>query len=233
MITGTYSSGSSVIASPWCLSRWKRWMDITISSLILLWLSPLFFVIALAIVITSGAPIFFRQWRLGQHGRKFQVQKFRSMRAAAEGCVGLTQDGDARITGIGRWLRRWKLDELPQFYNVLKGDMTLVGPRPDLEEFWLTATAADRRILQLKPGMTGAASVAFHDEEWLLAKVSPERLASFYIGQVLPQKAKLDSEYGAQATFRSDCGILLRTLLVPFLHRCSVARDLDEQASRQ
>lgn len=233
MINVTYSSGSSVIASPWCLSRWKRWMDITSSSLMLLWLSPLFFIIAVAIVITSGAPIFFRQWRVGQHGRKFQVQKFRTMRAAAEGCIGLTQDGDARITCIGHWLRRWKLDELPQLYNVLKGDMTLVGPRPDLEEFWWRATAADRRILQVKPGMTGAASVVFHDEEWLLAKVSPERLTSFYIGQVLPQKTKLDSEYVAQATFRSDCGILLQTLFVPFLHRCKVAKDFDELASRQ
>jgi lipopolysaccharide/colanic/teichoic acid biosynthesis glycosyltransferase len=203
-------------------------MDIITTLLTLLLLSPLFFVIAFAIAITSGKPIFFRHWRVGQHGRKFQVQKFRTMRAAAEGCIGVTQDGDHRITSIGRWLRRWKLDELPQLYNVLKGEMTLVGPRPDLEEFWLRASAAERRILELKPGLTGAASVAFHDEEWLLAKVSPERLASFYIEQVLPQKAKLDGEYAAQATFRSDCGILLQTLLVPFLQERSVTKQLDE-----
>jgi lipopolysaccharide/colanic/teichoic acid biosynthesis glycosyltransferase len=232
VIKDTNSSGSSNLASPWCLSRWKRWMDIIIASLTLFLLSPLFFVIAFAIAITSGKPIFFRQWRLGRHGREFQVQKFRTMRAAVDGCIGLTQDGDSRVTRIGRWLRRWKLDELPQLYNVLKGEMTLVGPRPDLEQFWLKATAADRRILQLKPGLTGAASVAFHDEERLLATVSPERLTSFYVEQVLPQKAKLDSEYAARATFRSDCVILLQTSLVPFLHQRSMAREIDELAPR-
>ena len=232
MITGTYSSGNSELASPWCRSRRKRWMDILTTSLALLLLSPLFFVIAFAVAITSGKPIFFRQWRLGQDGRKFQVHKFRTMRAATDGCIGLTQKGDSRVTSVGRWLRRWKLDELPQLYNVLRGQMTLVGPRPDLEKFWSRATTADRRILQLKPGLTGAASVAFHDEEWLLANVPTERLTSFYIEQVLPQKATLDSEYAAQATFRSDCGILLQTLLAPFLHRRSVTKEIDELASR-
>jgi lipopolysaccharide/colanic/teichoic acid biosynthesis glycosyltransferase len=208
-------------------------MDITVSSVALLCLSPLFLVIAFAIAITSGGPVVFRQWRLGQHGRKFQVQKFRTMRPAAPGHLGLTQDGDGRITCIGRWLRRWKLDELPQFYNVLKGEMTLVGPRPDLEAFWSMAADADRQLLQLKPGITGSASVVFHEEEGLLAKVSAERLTSFYIRQVLPQKAKLDSEYAAQATFRSDCGILLQTLYVPILHRRSMTKNHNEIASRQ
>lgn len=208
-------------------------MDIITASLSLLLLSPLFFIIAFAIALTSGKPIFFRHWRLGQHGRKFQVQKFRTMRATVNGGIGLTRNGDARITWAGRWLRRWKLDELPQLYNVIKGEMTLVGPRPDLEEFWLKATADDRRVLQLKPGLTGAASVAFRDEEWLLAKIPLERLGSFYLEQILPQKAKLDSDYAAQATLRSDFGILLQTCLVPFLNRRNAAEEIDEQTPRQ
>lgn len=232
MIQSTDLSRESDLASPWCVSPWKRCMDIIIASLTLLFLSPLFCVIAAAIALFSGQPIFFRQYRLGQHGRKFRLHKFRTIRAARDGCIGLTQDGDSRITGVGRWLRRWKLDELPQLCNVLKGEMALVGPRPDLEQFWSIAAAPDRRVLQLKPGLTGAASLAFRDEEWLLAKVPGERLTSFYIEQVFPQKAKLDSEYAARATFRSDCNILLKTLLVPFLQRRSPEMTSDGLASR-
>jgi len=224
-------SGDSNRPSAWCHSRRKRWMDIVAASMTLLLLSPLLCLSAFAIAVTSGKPIFFRHWRLGQHGRKFQVHKFRTMRAAVSGGIGLTQNSDSRITWVGHWLRGWKLDELPQLYNVLKGEMTLVGPRPDLEEFWLKASAADRQVLQLKPGLTGAASIAFHDEEWLLDNIPLERLESFYIERILPRKAKLDSDYAAQATLRSDCGILLHTCLVPFLKRCNVPEENDEQAS--
>jgi lipopolysaccharide/colanic/teichoic acid biosynthesis glycosyltransferase len=232
MTTGTYSSRQSELASAWCRSRRKRWMDILTSSLALLLLSPLFFLIALFVAITSGKPIFFRQWRLGQNSRRFQVHKFRTMRPATNIGIGVTQKGDPRITSVGHWLRRWKLDELPQLYNVLRGEMSLVGPRPDLENVWSRATAADRRILQLKPGLTGAASIAFYDEESLLANIPTERLTSFYMEQLLPQKAKLESEYAAQATFRSDCGILLQTLFVPFVPRRIMAKESDELASR-
>lgn len=232
MITSIYSSGQLEHASPWCRSRWKRWMDILSSSLALLLLSPLLIVIGLSVAINGGKPIFFRQWRLGQDGRKFQLRKFRTMSGAASGGAGVTQKGDSRVTSVGRWLRRWKLDELPQFYNVLTGEMTLVGPRPDLETFWSNATAADRQVLRLKPGITGAASLALYDEEWLLANIPAERLESFYTEQVLPRKVKLDSEYAAQATFRSDCRILLRTLRLLFLHRRSVAKHTDEMVCR-
>jgi len=207
-------------------------MDILASSLGLLLLSPLLLIIALSVAITSGEPIFFRQWRLGQNGREFQMHKFRTMRPATDIGLGVTQKGDPRITSVGQWLRRWKLDELPQLYNVLRGEMSLVGPRPDLESVWLRASDADRRVLQLKPGLTGAASVAFQDEESLLATVPTEGLTSFYMERLLPQKAKLESEYAAQATFRSDCRILLQTLLVPFFHRRSMAKEIDRMASR-
>jgi dTDP-4-amino-4,6-dideoxygalactose transaminase/lipopolysaccharide/colanic/teichoic acid biosynthesis glycosyltransferase len=212
-------SVDSDVASRWCLSRGRRWMDIIMAALALLLLSPVFFGIATAIGITSGRPIFFRQWRLGRYGREFQLRKFRTMRATTENGPRLTQDGDSRVTWIGRWLRKWKLDELPQFVNVLIGDMTLVGPRPDLAEFWSRATAEDQRMLALTPGVTGAASLAFRGEERLLTRVPPEQLTSFYIEQVLPQKARLDSAYAARATFRSDCGILLQTLFDSFVQQ--------------
>lgn len=206
--------------SNWSLSRRKRWMDVAVALLGLLLLSPLMCVIALSIKLTSGNPILFRQWRVGRSGRKFCLLKFRTMkvRAAADG-PGLTRSGDARITSIGRYLRNWKLDELPQLFNVLSGEMALVGPRPDLEEFWSEATAADRAVLALTPGLTGAASLTFRDEERLLAQVPQERLTKYYLEEVLPDKARLDSEYAGQATFRSDCGVLVQTLLVPFLQR--------------
>lgn len=212
-------------------------MDLVTSSLGLPLLLPVICVIALAIASHSGKPVFFRQKRLGRNGREFHLLKFRTMVTAKNG-PGLTRDGDARVTRIGRWLRKWKLDELPQLFNVLKGEMSLVGPRPDLEEFWSQASLEDRRILKLTPGVTGAASLAFCDEERLLAQVPAEQLSSFYLQEVLPQKARLDSEYAARATFRSDCHILLRTVFLPLLRRQRekrevIEREINEQVSEQ
>jgi lipopolysaccharide/colanic/teichoic acid biosynthesis glycosyltransferase len=211
-------------------------MDIVASTLGLLLLSPVISVIALAIAINSGRPVLFRQHRVGRNGQAFQLLKFRTMRATTKNGVGLTRDGDSRVTGIGRWLRKRKLDELPQLFNVLKGEMTLVGPRPDLEEFWSQASAEDRRILELTPGITGAASLAFCDEERLLAQVSPQHLTSFYVEQVLPRKARIDTEYAVRATFRSDCTILLKTVLVPLfqMHRLRevIEGEINEQVSK-
>ncbi len=225
------------LESNWCWSREKRWMDFIAAALGIFLLSPVICVIALAIAIHSGKPVFFRQKRLGRNGHEFHLLKFRTMVTAKNG-PGLTRDGDARVTKIGRWLRKRKLDELPQLFNVLKGEMTLVGPRPDLEEFWSQASVEDRQVLELTPGVTGAASLAFCDEEQLLAQVSTEQLASFYLQEVLPQKARLDSEYAARATFRSDCGILLQTVLLPLLKRQRVEREviereINEQISEQ
>jgi len=212
-------------------------MDIVAATLGLLLLLPVIFVIALAIAINSGKPVLFRQRRVGRNGRAFHLLKFRTMTTTTKNGVGLTRDGDSRVTGIGRWLRKCKLDELPQLFNVLKGEMTLVGPRPDLEEFWSKADAEDRRVLELKPGITGAASLAFCDEERLLAQVSSEHVTSFYLQQVLPQKARIDGEYAMRATFRSDCAILLKTVLVPLLqmHRFErefIEREINEQVSK-
>lgn len=192
--------------------------------------------IALGILLNSGMPIIFVQKRLGRNAQEFTLLKFRTMEKATEGGASVTQEGDSRVTGIGRWLRKRKLDELPQLLNVLKGDMTLVGPRPDLKEFWSQAQTEDRRVLELTPGMTGAASLVFCDEEKLLAPVPRERLTSFYLQQILPQKARLDIEYAERATFRGDWGILLRTVFLPLRHRTnevSGTKELNEHISRR
>ena len=232
MVTSTSITLRSSLGSQWCFSRGKRCVDVIAAAFGLLLLSPVLIVIALGIQGTSGAPILFRQRRVGRCNREFQLLKFRTMKVAAvKAGPGLTRRGDSRVTGIGRWLRKWKLDELPQLFNVLMGDMTLVGPRPDLEEFWSRATIADRRVLLLTPGVTGAASIAFRDEERLLAQVPPERLTSFYIEELLPQKARIDGDYAARATFRSDCDILLQTVFEPLFQWRGVQKKTDKHFS--
>lgn len=233
MVANIYTPLHPNIGSSWCRSRRRRCIDIVAAGLGLVLLLPGLFLIALAILISSGKPIFFVQKRLGRYGEEFALLKFRTMKSTAQSGPGLTRDGDSRVTEIGSWLRKRKLDELPQLFNVLKGEMTLVGPRPDLEEFWSQASAEDRRVLELTPGVTGAASLAFYGEEQLLAQVPAERLASFYLQQVLPQKARLDSEYAARATFRSDCGILLQTVFVPLLQRYRPQRKGSERGMNE
>ena len=149
-------------------------MDLTLATAMLLMLSPLLLAAALAVRLASGKPVIFRQSRVGRNGREFQLLKFRTMAVQHSGTgPGITSPGDPRITGIGKWLRRSKLDELPQLVNVLRGEMTLVGPRPDLKEFWRQTSADASQALQLTPGLTGPASIAFRNEEDLLAHVSP------------------------------------------------------------
>ena len=204
--------------SRWSLSFGKRSMDLLASTAGLIIGFPLIAAIAALIFLSSGRPIFFRQWRLGRDGQKFQLLKFRTMAANAKANgLGVTRSGDTRVTPVGRWLRKWKLDELPQLLNVLGGEMTLVGPRPDLEEFWSLASTKDQAVLALTPGITGAASLAFCDEERLLAVVEPNHLIAFYVEEILPKKARLDLDYARRATFLSDCDILLRTLICTFV----------------
>lgn len=198
--------------SRWCTSRSKRYLDLIVASSALLLLSPILLLIAIAIRETSGSPVIFRQWRNGRYGRQFQLLKFRTMQAKTPEGPRVTRSGDSRVTPIGKWLRKSKLDELPQLFNVLRGEMTLVGPRPDLDEFWEQTSPSVRRALALCPGLTGAASLVFRNEEVLLAQVPGEQLSRFYIDKVLPVKAELDLEYAARATFLTDCTILLRTV---------------------
>lgn len=221
--------------SDWCNSRNKRLMDITVALLGLLVLSPLILGIGIATYVTSGGPVIFRQWRTGRYGRReFQLLKFRTMVVQGFDAPAVTRAGDPRVTAIGKWLRRLKLDELPQLVNVVRGEMSLVGPRPDLNHFWLQASESTRQALTLAPGLTGAASIVFRDEESLLAKVEPQQIDTFYVERLLPLKARLDLEYAAESTFVTDCRILARTFVAALGNgpTANVTRTLNEQLSR-
>ena len=203
--------------SPWCFSRFKRAMDFVCVLILVPFVLPVMAIIALAIQATSRGPVLFRQRRLGRDGTKFELLKFRTMyHARATAGSGLTQRGDRRITPIGRLLRRCKLDELPQLFNVLRGEMSLVGPRPDLPEYFESLDAKQRRVLSLTPGITGAASLKFRNEEALLAQVDQERLENFYVETLLPQKIALDLEYARTATAVTDTAMVLRTAAAIF-----------------
>jgi lipopolysaccharide/colanic/teichoic acid biosynthesis glycosyltransferase len=198
--------------SPWCFCRAKRALDVLCSMTLILATLPLMAIVALLIKCTSPGPALFRQRRLGKNGCQFQLLKFRTMHHGRQVLgQGLTRQGDPRVTRIGRFLRKWKLDELPQLFNVLRGEMSLVGPRPDLPEYFQGLRSEQRVVLSLSPGITGAASLRFRNEEMLLAKVAPEQLESFYVNTLLPQKIELELEYARGASLFSDSAMLLRT----------------------
>lgn len=163
--------------------------------------------IAIMVRLTSPGPIIFRQRRAGQWGELFTIYKFRTMVENSEVMgPGHTATGDPRITPIGRFLRRLKLDEFPQLYNVLRGEMSLVGPRPKLPNHDLAPMA-------YRPGVTGAATLAFRYEARILCNVPAGRLESFYQECIVPLKSRLDSEYMEKATLSSDIGMLFATVL--------------------
>ena len=193
------------------MSPGKRAFDVAASALGLVLLSPLLAVVAIAVMLDSPGPVFFRQERVGRAGAPFRMWKFRTMIADAERRGGaLTVGQDPRITPVGRALRRYKLDELPQLLNVLAGEMSLVGPRPEVAKYVAGYTEAERRVLELVPGVTDPASLEYRDEATLLAgHADPERA---YIEDIAPHKIRLNLEYAERATIRSDVGIILRTI---------------------
>jgi lipopolysaccharide/colanic/teichoic acid biosynthesis glycosyltransferase len=203
-------SSQSVFCA-WNLSLRKRSFDFICASLLLILSSPVLLIVALLLKCTSGA-VFFSQERVGKAGVLFHLLKFRTMSADAKK-VGpsLTRSGDSRITQIGRVLRRWKIDELPQLINVVRGDMSLVGPRPDVPKYIRELTNEQRRVLTLLPGITGAASLVYHQEEVVLAKIPEELIEEYYCAELLPAKVALDMEYAQRASFFNDLIILLKT----------------------
>jgi lipopolysaccharide/colanic/teichoic acid biosynthesis glycosyltransferase len=210
-------SRDSTEISYWCHSGGKRTFDLCCGVLVLGAAMPLFVLIAALIMLTSDGPIFFRQNRVGRGGMEFELLKFRTMtHSKCQHGPGLTRAGDARVTRVGRVLRKWKLDELPQLINLLRGDMSLVGPRPDLAEFWSELKPTERRVLSLVPGITGWATLHFRNEEELLAEVPEERVRQYYLGEILPRKVDLDLDYAAKATFLKDLGILFQTCMAIF-----------------
>jgi lipopolysaccharide/colanic/teichoic acid biosynthesis glycosyltransferase len=207
---GVITSGSVPV---WSCSYGKRLFDLCIATPLLLVSLPAMLVAALVIKCASRGPVLFRQNRVGRNGKIFQILKFRTM--AHRKCnvgPGVTRRRDPRIFPAGHWLRRWKLDELPQFFNVVRGDMSLVGPRPDLPGYMAILSAEQREILSLRPGITGAATLQFRHEEDLLAQVPAQELAHVYTSRQLPEKIRIDMAYARNANLFSDVKLLLRTV---------------------
>ena len=188
----------------------KRFVDLIFATLGLIAASPLMAAVALAIKLGDGGPIIFAQERVGQFGVPFRMYKFRTMIVNAEKVgIPLTTHNDLRITRVGRWLRRTKLDELPQLWNVVKGDMSLVGPRPEVPRYVALYTAEQRRVLEVRPGITDPASLEFFDEARCLAMSNPEMA---YVTLILPQKLAINLAYLRRRTVVSDFIVLLATL---------------------
>lgn len=192
--------------SSWCGSNWKRAFDLLCILPGLILVSPVLGMIAIVVRLTSPGPVIFRQQRVGQNRKLFTIYKFRTMVENSESIgPGHTAKGDPRVTPVGRVLRRFKLDELPQLYNVLRGDMSLVGPRPKLPNH-------DPAPMVCRPGVTGAATLAFRYEARILSEVPSERIEGFYQQYIVPHKMRLDSEYMRRATVMSDIRVLLATV---------------------
>lgn len=197
----------SSYVSFWTRSSAKRAFDVLCVTTALFLLIPVVIIIGALVGIACGRPVLFRQERAGMGGNLFSIYKFRTMvRGASQMGPGVTKTGDPRLTPLGRFLRKHKLDELPQLFNVLRGDMSLVGPRPKLPEF-------ENCKLECRPGITGAATLAFANEEEMLKDIPLDGLDQFHISVLSPMKRELDEKYQRDATFMSDLHLLLSTVL--------------------
>ena len=198
----------------YCRGRVKRGLDIALSFAALLILAPILLLLAAAVLVASGRPVLFVQERIGVDGRPFRLLKLRTMRKNASMGLPLTGAGDRRVTIVGRFLRAAKLDELPQLVNVLTGDMSLVGPRPEVPRYVARYTPEQRKVLDARPGLTSPASVLFRDEEALLGSVTDESREQFYLETILPRKLVLNLEYIDRASVGYDLLLVLKTVKV-------------------
>ncbi|MFH1392112.1 MAG: sugar transferase [bacterium] len=197
----------------------KRLFDIIFSLFILIILSPVFLIIFILIKVFSRGPIFFTQARLGKNAKPFKIYKFRTMIDESDiGSNNLTLTDDQRITKIGKILRKYKLDELPQFVNVLKGEMSIVGPRPDVPEYYDLTDSLHQKVLSVKPGITCFAGIKYSlsqkQEAGILAKANnPEQ---FYVNKIFPDKIALNLKYVQEQSFRLDLKIIFQTVYYLF-----------------
>jgi len=188
----------------------KRALDLllALAGLALLW--PLLLLAALWVKLDSPGPALFNQERVGWKGRSFRIHKFRTMRNDPAPGRQITVGADPRITRSGRWLRAAKLDELPQLFNVLKGEMSFVGPRPEVPRYVALYTEEERRVLELRPGITDLASIKYRDESEILARAAdPERA---YVDEVMRDKLRINLDYAARAGLWADLGVILKTV---------------------
>jgi lipopolysaccharide/colanic/teichoic acid biosynthesis glycosyltransferase len=206
----------------------KRVLDLVLSSLMLVLLLPLFLLVAAAVKLTSRGPLFFRSVRVGLLGNELHMLKFRKMRDGAAG-PALTAKDDARFTRVGRLLALSKLDEMPQLWNVVKGEMSLVGPRPEDPGFVAARADEYARILTVKPGITGLCQLAFAKESELLDSEGIDA----YVGRLLPKKIELDLLYAQRRSIALDLRILAWTAAAVLLRRDVAVHRETAQLSRR
>jgi lipopolysaccharide/colanic/teichoic acid biosynthesis glycosyltransferase len=193
----------------------KRGVDVLVATTVLVLTVPLVALVALLIVLDSRGPVFYRAARVGRGGRELRMLKFRKMHHNASGAP-LTMSEDARFTRIGGLLARTKIDELPQLWHVLRGEMSLIGPRPEDPAFVAERATEYRHILAVRPGITGLSQIAFAEESEILDKIDP---MAHYRSRIFPQKIRLDRLYASRPTLRMDFSILFWTLAAVLLRR--------------
>lgn len=190
----------------------KRFFDILFSFIGLIVIFPILLIISLIIIFTSEGGIFYRQVRVGKNNKDFRIYKFRTMYVNSDKFGLLTVGGrDARITKIGYHLRKYKLDELPQLINVLLGEMSFVGPRPEVRKYVDMYNAKQLKVLSVRPGITDLASIAFRNENEILSKQSNSE--QYYIEEIMPEKIRINLKYISEKKMFSDFGVLLKTIL--------------------
>ena len=188
----------------------KRIFDITLSLFGLIILLPFMLIIAILIKLDSKGPVFFKQIRVTKNGREFKIFKYRTMRVGSDKYSQITVGKDNRITKIGAFLRKYKLDEIPQLINVFIGDMSLVGPRPEVPKYVAFYTDEQKEILKVRAGITDYASIEFSDENDLLA--SEEDPEKAYIEKIMPKKIELNKKYLSEISILTDIKIILLTI---------------------
>tara|TARA_B100000575_G_C23128152_1_gene653921 strand:- start:399 stop:998 length:600 start_codon:yes stop_codon:yes gene_type:complete len=188
----------------------KRIFDLSFSLLVIIFTSPLLLLIAISVFILDGKPVFFVHERVGLNFKKIFIYKFRTMRSSSRKEKGFDAGNTERVTNFGFFLRKYKLDELPQFFNVLKGDLSVVGPRPETE-YWINKNISSwKEILQFKPGLTDNASIMFSNEEYLLSKQTDPK--AYYREEILPKKIAIYKEYVESNSFWGDILIIFKTI---------------------
>jgi lipopolysaccharide/colanic/teichoic acid biosynthesis glycosyltransferase len=193
----------------------KRFFDIAVALVALILLSPVLLIVGVAVVLDSPGPVFYRGLRIGKDGVPFGMLKFRTMCLNADRMgSALTRGRDPRVTRVGCILRQWKLDEIPQLLNVLRGEMSLVGPRPEAPCYVEHYTPEQRLVLTVRPGITGATQIAYRHEEVLLQNCV--NMEEEYINRIMPQKLALDLDYMAQRSLWLDILLVARTFLALF-----------------
>ena len=196
----------------------RRIFDLLVAICVLILLAPLFVLCVIFNKLLSPGPIFYKARRIGRNETVFDMYKFRSMIINADSIgIALTAYEDQRITPIGRFLRRWKLDEVPQLVNVLKGQMSIVGPRPEAPDYVFYYTDQQKQVLAVRPGITGPAQFAHrYEEQMLKGQIDPEK---FYLSQIMPKKIAIDLEYIQKRTIATDMWWLLKTVFGLFARR--------------